>query len=294
LGYPPAPAGYKQVGCWATASPSCNTPDLAWTKQSISGVTITWTPSSPVGGNVTIKLQNLPSLNSKFGQHWVKATVDGKYAYGYYRLFFMPCSTDHPLDEQYPEELQPPNWFYYWDDTAAFCGDEVVWLPMLDPEQYLAKTTWVAQFGDYFTGLGPGLLIWDGDTKTQETYLPPDGPRHDPPEDLISIDIYGYVVRHEERHRELNRVWFPDGWPDASTDDDQGTGVGDGIPDGTEPTLPQGPKYGGPFHPDMLDSDGDGNPDGEDYTYWTADQGTGDAHSSDWSNDGWQYPYPPE
>jgi hypothetical protein len=285
--------GYKQFGCWASASPSCNTPDLAWTKQSISGVTITWTPSPPVGGNVTIKLQNLPSLNSKFGQHWVKASVDGKYAYGYYRLFFMPNNTDHPASLSPPDDLRDgtePNWFCYWKETTAYYGDGIHWSENLDRDPsgrvIWGVTDWVTpQFGGSESWLGPHVVDegTDGSQLPQEIADGPAGGCF-----WKGIDLYGHAVRHEARHREVfaQPNWWPNGF-ERYRDTDEG--VGDLIPDDVEPALLD-PEHGVPYDPARQDTDGDSVIDNEDYIFWTQSQyDWGGAHSADWSRKGFQY-----
>jgi len=279
VGTPPSPAtmgvvtpGYKEFYPWATASPDCNTQDLVWTNQSISGVTVTWTPNPPVGGGVTIKLQNLPSSNSSFGQHWVKASVDGKYAYGYYRLFFMPYSSDHPLTPA--EHADSPNWFYYWRQTSA--GYQLDGHPILyDGDVYPAYTSWMTDHWQSWMG-------WGGWTD----YTPPDGDNQGI--EHTWIDTFGYWCRHEARHLQLDLGWWPNGIP-WELDADEDT-----LPDSLESELGgtwQDPLHGGPFSPSYDDTNSDGQRDDDEYVldtqwHWSI----GSADDEDWAKDGRQYP----
>jgi hypothetical protein len=180
-----------------------------------------------------------------------------------------------------PEE----NWYYYWKQTPAFCGEaaDVHWGGTMNPPYY-AFTQWCgSELGDQ-SWYGPHIVdMVNGEQAPLLVFDGPDQGRY-----RSGIDIYGVVVRHEDRHRELNSTWFPQGWPWPATDNDEG--MGDLIPDAVEPTLPQSPAEGGPFLANDRDSDGDGHIDGEDYVFWTQQYYTmGTDHSSDWSYRGFQY-----
>ncbi len=215
-----ATPGEKEFECWASANPSCNTQDLAWTTESITGVTMSWTPNLPVGGNVWLCLQGLPSSNSYYGPavgRWVKASVDGKYAYGHYRLFFTEKGTDHPGGGT-------PNWYYYWEQTPAKYGTHTY-----DSLNDGTGTTYFSSLYDE----------WRSVIRRKACEFSPAGCYNY----AEGIDFYAHICRHEERHRlDMIDLWGASSPRDPANDLD-----GDNLPKekpiGTQCENPLGFPY---------------------------------------------------
>ena len=171
---------------------------------------------------------------------------------------------------QNPGEGNPPNWFYYWEQTTAAIGTMT-----------------------YNAAAGGGECLWDNPDYTCE--LGPDSstPYRTPQvgananTDLDGIDTYAWSARHEWQHHEQKTTWWGEDGYDADDDED-----GDGVPDDLEDGFDA--EEGGPYDSDEYDSypdDGNLENDIERHCVHTQEVwGVGTANSNDWAHPGKQWP----
>ena len=264
-----ASPGVCDIACTATSNPSDYQPCIAWYIVPITGSTTSYTP--PKGPSITIRYTTLPSANAQFGEKTMSASAAGGVDIQAASIFFALLGTNHP-STGVPSEQEPFNWYYYWDQTTASFGThhfdwnyqvssygETYW----DTEEEPPK--WRSRIGP--SSYGPA-------TYGSET--------HYPGEESDGIDTFARVCRHEQKHLDIMPVWWPGG-PGTEIDHDQG--VGDGVPDLVE-LMEEELGYS----PLLVDSDGAGFRDSEDYAcdrevWWNL--GAGD--SQDWASPGHQW-----
>lgn len=243
-------------------------------------------PGEPTAGNVvsvaptlplwlaTATFTKLPPDNEDFGRKTL--TVDFLGTAGnivcsprtrQYEVFFGgdDSTTNHPGQGI----GVTPNWLFFWLKTSAAFGT-----PIYDPNE--PNTTIRYQSGTWVAVLCP---------LNNDPYVLPSG---DPNQgiQIDGIDAFAWACRHEGRHVQTSTMWYPQDYQ-GDLDADR-----DWMPDSQEPILggtQQQPTNGGPFNPILMDTDGDGLRDDEDYTIAT--QSTweiGSADNEDWSNPGHQ------
>jgi hypothetical protein len=142
----------------------------------------------------------------------------------------------------------------------------------------------------YDAGAGqPGYMDFVNGIWTAFIGQPAVGPRiwehgYDTNSIFDGIDCYAYVWRHEARHLNVMRTYWPNG---PRLLPRPGDGDRDDLPDYLEPLCTL--EEGGPFVVGIEDTNGNDEPDGHDYVYWTAARWTiGSANSQDWACPGHQ------
>jgi len=254
--------GQVSIPCRAEADPWERTQYILWGCENVGGSETEerWDPTPPLGGSVTLMLVGLPSDNDEFGNTTVSAGVDCKSDAFVFRLYYQAHERNHPNGG----DGTPENFFYYYRQVTNATWGAPEWSDAGTVTDYVNET-WHAY-------IGPNAWEW-----YQLQHEPNKGQQMD------RIDTFAWACRHEGRHRAVCATWFPNGW-DFQLDYDR-----DYMKDSEEPKY--GAQQGGPFDPDVRDTDEDDLRDSEDFTHMTQTQWTlGSADSKDWSCRGHQWP----
>jgi hypothetical protein len=254
-----------------TNTPSTLRDSVQWPISPIAGSILTSVPANAKGRAVVFTYSGLPDSNSQFGPKYVYAALP---QYGVaeavlIKTYFPKRALNHPASGG----QITPNWYYYWEQTAAAMGTQ-------NQRQYsgpLCSRGWAGYLDnvtfDYYHIC---------DTSCTQSYILCDQRTWD------GIDLFAAECRHEYEHLIDYALWWPNGWIQADDLDgpDTLTGYyGDGIPDTLEGYNHLYPQ----FSPFRIDSDSNGVRDWDelcDSTKCTWNKGQGDYR--DWSNPGHQ------
>lgn len=235
---------------------------IVWSITPIIGSNLTYMPPTKKGRTMKFTYSKLPSLNSQFGNKYIKASL-AQFNVAesvLVEIFFAKYASNHPSGGI----GTPPNWYYYWKQTIASHGNHVYGGPLCIPHRT-----------GYYQDGSSSFHICASASGKEDVQCSSDS--------ADGIDLFAISCIHENQHQlDYGNWWAPHGGWDSSMDRDQG--IGDWVPDHLEPSP------GMPYSPDSIDTDGDSLIDSEDHAYdrecdWTKHF----ADSLDWSNPGHQF-----
>lgn len=264
--------------------------DLHWSFMPMSGSEIEPPPSRANGNDFDVTYSKLPPRNSSFGRWMMKAEFDTD------RARRAGCKNPDPHEISYhfarTAENNPgpnardaaakgsgpdPNWFFYWNQTAAAVG-------RAKATKYggsSASACAEKNVGGYYALGTSHIVVCDLARDWGFRFVHPwvdfatDG-----------IDTYAAVVLHEWKHHDDYQQWWPKGYS-ATLDSDN-----DLIPDLLEPTTEVPVPLNGRhkhFDNDVKDTLGLGFGDEHYFAYMAmADWNRGSADHEDWSCPGHQ------
>lgn len=227
------------------------------------------------------KLSEFPSQNSFWGAKTMYISIDGPHVPGQQGELILtgtPSFVTNPKQvktfydfdkKQNPsqETPQPPNWFFYYTQTAANKGTM----------HYNGNGNY-CDFNDNPTY--PAYL-----DNAMDTYSTPQAGAN-ANQTLTHIDAFAWSARHEWRHHEQATMWWGAGGYVAAQDTDR-----DWVPDNLEAGF--GAGEGGPYDNTMADTHADGNlvSDVERHCVHTQEVwAVGSADGEDWAHPGNQWP----